>query len=271
MSATSPAATGGGAPPPCRTSRLATVARRAAVAELLASAAVSSASGATARRRRRPAPTRRGPRRPRAAARAPARGERGAGADPDRPPHAQLGQVGQHQRGARPAHPGRLDRQRPARRRLARVAPQPAGVVAHLRLLEQLLGQQQRPPGVADEERGGGDRGGGAESGRHRRRRPSRRATPRPTSMGETAAADFLQPSKGQPAEAASYGGFWNRPNPRPPRHEPGGQGGNRMKKRLMIAGPAAASPRWSCRGSPSAPKRRRSSTRPRQASTRCG
>ena len=40
-----------------------------------------------------------------------------------------------------------------------RVAPEPAGVVAHLRLLEQLLGEQQRPAGVADQDRVGGDRG----------------------------------------------------------------------------------------------------------------
>ena len=54
--------------------------------------------------------------------------------------------------------------------RPARVAPEPAGVVAHLRLLEQLLGEQQGAAGVADEDRVGGDRGGGAEASRHVRR-----------------------------------------------------------------------------------------------------
>ena len=50
----------------------------------------------------------------------------------------------------------------------ARVAPEPAGVVAHLRLLEQLLGQQQGAAGVADQDGVGGDRGGRAEAGGHR-------------------------------------------------------------------------------------------------------
>ena len=50
-----------------------------------------------------------------------------AGADPHRPPHAQLGEVGEHQRGARPAHPGRLDRQRRARRRSGRCSPTARG------------------------------------------------------------------------------------------------------------------------------------------------
>ena len=58
---------------------------------------------------------------------------------------------------------------------LARVAPEPAGVVAHLRLLEQLLGEQQRPAGVADQDRVGGDRGGRAE--REARRLDPSRAT----------------------------------------------------------------------------------------------
>ena len=49
----------------------------------------------------------------------------------------------------------------------ARVPPQPAGVVAHLRLVEQLLGEKQGAARVADQHRVGGDRGGGAEPGRH--------------------------------------------------------------------------------------------------------
>ena len=58
----------------------------------------------------------------------------------------------------------------PPARRPPRVAPEPAGVVAHLRLLEQLLGEEQGAAGVADQHGVGGDRRGGAEPGRHRRR-----------------------------------------------------------------------------------------------------
>ncbi len=85
-------------------------------------------------------------------------------------------------RAARPARPGRRGRARrwarPSRSTArvssapagvsARVAPEPARVVAHLRLLEQLLRQHQRPTGVADEDRVGGERGGRAQAGRHR-------------------------------------------------------------------------------------------------------
>ncbi len=93
----------------------------------------------------------------------------GAAADPDRPPHPQLGQVGEHQGGARPAHPGRLHGQLAAGRGQALVAPEPARVVAHLRLLEQLLGKHQRAAGVADQDRVSGDWRYRAKSGRHRR------------------------------------------------------------------------------------------------------
>jgi len=92
-----------------------------------------------------------------------------AGPDPDRPSHAQLRQVGEDEGGARPADPGRLDRQRPAVRRRARIPPQPARVVAHLRLLEQLLGEQQGAAGVADEDRVRGDRRGRAQARGHDR------------------------------------------------------------------------------------------------------
>ena len=53
--------------------------------------------------------------------------ERGAGADPDRPPHSQLGQVGEDDRGARPAHPGRLDRQLAPGRRSTPCSPTARG------------------------------------------------------------------------------------------------------------------------------------------------
>ena len=78
-----------------------------------------------AARRRRP---RRAPRRsPAARPGAQLRLERDAGADPNRPPHAQLGQVGEDQRRARPAHPGRLDRQLVARRRSGPSSPRGRG------------------------------------------------------------------------------------------------------------------------------------------------
>jgi hypothetical protein len=47
--------------------------------------------------------------------------------------------------------------------RLTAVAPEPAGVVAHLRRLEQLLGQRQRATGVPGEKGVGRDRRGGTE------------------------------------------------------------------------------------------------------------
>ena len=103
--------------------------------------------------------------------------------DPDRPEDPQLGQVGEHERRARAAHPGRRHGQPSARRRAPGVAPEPARVVAHLRLLEQLLGQHQRPAGVADEDGVGRERGGGAEARRHRRADPSRTADPEMTRL----------------------------------------------------------------------------------------
>ena len=48
---------------------------------------------------------------------------RGAGPDPNRAAHAQLGQVVEHDGGARPAHPGRLDRQLRGRRGLDPCSP----------------------------------------------------------------------------------------------------------------------------------------------------
>ena len=59
-------------------------------------------------------------------------------------------------------------------RRRAEVAPEAPGVVAHLRLLEQLLGQQQGPAGVADQDGVGGDRSGGAQPRGHGRTRAGR-------------------------------------------------------------------------------------------------
>ena len=60
--------------------------------------------------------------------------ERAAGADADRAARAQLDQLGEHDRRRRPAHAGRLDRQRPAVGGRAGVAPQAAVVVEHPRL-----------------------------------------------------------------------------------------------------------------------------------------
>ena len=120
----------GAAPGGCRVSKLTASPRRAAAPSSAASAALSSGSGAgTGSRRGRSAEV--GGLAPR-----PARPGRGAGdqrrrgADPDRPPHPELGQVGEDEGGARPAHPGRLHAQLAARRRRPRVAPQPARVVA---------------------------------------------------------------------------------------------------------------------------------------------
>ena len=78
--------------------------------------------------------------------------ERPAGADPDGPPHAELGELLQDDRGARAAHAGRLDAERAALRRLPGVSPEPAGVVAHLGLGEQLLGVGQGAAGVAGQQ-----------------------------------------------------------------------------------------------------------------------
>ena len=121
--------------------------------------------------------------------------DRDAGPDPHRPPQTQLGQVGEHDRRARAAHPGRLDRQRPPRRRPPRVPPEAARVVAHLRVLQQLLGEQQGATGVAHQHRVGGDRrcrskslGHGGGPSCHRRRA-------RPT---------FLSNSSGPPVRLAS-------------------------------------------------------------------
>ena len=59
--------------------------------------------------------------------------ERAAGPDPDHAPRAEVVQLGDHDRGARAAHPGALDRQRLAVGGGARVAPQAAVVVEHPR------------------------------------------------------------------------------------------------------------------------------------------
>ena len=71
--------------------------------------------------------------------------ERAAGAHPDRAPHPQLGQLLEDDRGARPSHAGGLDAERPALGRLARVAPEPAGVVAHPRLGRAAAGRAPAP------------------------------------------------------------------------------------------------------------------------------
>ena len=98
------------------------------------------------RRRRRPSRRRRSLPRPGSGSPGsePSRG-RPAAADPDRPAHPELGQVGEDERGARPADPGRLDRQRAPRRSHAGVAPEAAGVVAHLRLARAAPGRAAGP------------------------------------------------------------------------------------------------------------------------------
>ena len=78
--------------------------------------------------------------------------EPAAGADPNRPAHAQAGELLEHDRRAGRPHARRLDAQRPARLGLTRVPPQPPVVVAHPRLGQQLLGQRQGPPRVAGQE-----------------------------------------------------------------------------------------------------------------------
>jgi hypothetical protein len=93
-----------------------------------------------------------------------------AGSDSRHPPHAQLGEVGEDECRAGPPDPGRLDRQCHARGGVAVVAPQSARVVAHLRLLQQLLGQQQGAAWIADEDRLRRGRSGRSKPAGHGRR-----------------------------------------------------------------------------------------------------
>ena len=99
------------------------------------------------------------------------RARRGAGADPDRPPQPELGQLADDDRGARAADPGRLDGQLRAARRLAVIAPEAAVVVAHPRLDQQALGDRERPGGVAAEQGVGAPSGRLVAGGRARRAR----------------------------------------------------------------------------------------------------
>ena len=69
----------------------------------------------------------------------------------------------EHDRGGGAAHPGRLDRERLAVGGGAGVAPQAAVVVEHAGLLQQRLGQHQRPAGVAGEQHPLGQGGGRAQ------------------------------------------------------------------------------------------------------------
>ena len=209
---------------PVQASRLATVAGRASVAERLAQPSVSAGSGRTAS-----PPRRRG------------------GADPRRraPRSTSTSSPGselrlQRRRRCRPAPPAaRPSSARSARTSaalgppipvdwivssspaggLARVAPEAAGVVAHLRLLEQLLGEHQGPAGVADEDRVGGDRGGRSERAGIAPD-PIRRGA-EPATREKRAPADFLQPSKHSlPSPFIP----WRRiAKPRPPGRAPAG------------------------------------------------
>src|SRR5262249_25670156 len=71
-------------------------------------------------------------------------------------------------RGRGPADARRLDAQRARIGGLAGVAPKPAGVVAHLRLGQELLGQGEGAAGVPRQERILGIARAGAEMARHR-------------------------------------------------------------------------------------------------------
>ena len=81
-----------------------------------------------------------------------------ARADPDRARHPERDQLVQHDRGARAAHAGALDRERLAVGGRRRIAPQPAMVVEHQRVLQQKLRQRQRPARVARQQRALGQR-----------------------------------------------------------------------------------------------------------------
>ena len=81
---------------------------------------------------------------------------------------AEVAELLEHDRRARPAHPGALDRQRLAVGGAPRVAPQAAVVVEHLRLGEHELGERERAARVAGQQRARGQRGGGVDVDGHR-------------------------------------------------------------------------------------------------------
>ena len=76
---------------------------------------------------------------------------------------AELDELLDHDRRARPAHAGAWIVSGSPSARRARVAPQPAVVVEHLRLVEQRLGEQQRAAGVARQQHALGQLGGGVQ------------------------------------------------------------------------------------------------------------
>ena len=92
--------------------------------------------------------------------------QRAAGPDPDHRPRSEVVQLRDHDRRAGATHAGALDGQRLAVGRRARVAPQAAVVVEHLRRLEQRLGQPQRAPGIAGEQNALGQGRGGVQMDR---------------------------------------------------------------------------------------------------------
>ena len=79
-------------------------------------------------------------------------GERAAAPDPDQPSRAERDQLLGDDRRARAAEAGALDGQRRAVGGRPGVAPEAAMVVEHLRPVEQLLGQSQRPAGISRQE-----------------------------------------------------------------------------------------------------------------------
>ena len=94
--------------------------------------------------------------------------QRPARADADRLLEPEIAELLKHDRGARPAHPGALDRQRLAVRGGARIAPQPAVVVEHLGLREQQLGECEGAARVAGQQCARSQRGGGVDVDGHR-------------------------------------------------------------------------------------------------------
>ena len=77
---------------------------------------------------------------------------RSAGPDPDDAARSELDQLGDHDRGARPAHPGALDRERPAVRAAPVYPHKPRLWLNIFGSCEQRLGEQQRAPGIAGKE-----------------------------------------------------------------------------------------------------------------------